>query len=173
MGFLSGPSAVTRNDQINRGQPTGLATATAEECHAPDARALGFVQRRDDVGRVSAGGDDDHEVARLSESGDLPGEHLLKTVVVSNARRELTVCAERDRGQRAAVLEVAPGQLRRKMGGFGGTASVAADQQLPTIPQGFDDQFARPVDLRADLRDRLQGLDGLGEGGVEGHATEE
>ncbi len=169
VGLLGGGAALSRDDQLAGGEALGLAAAAAKEGEAGDAELLRLLEGGDDVGGVAARSDDDHEVARPGQAGDLAREDLFVAKIVADAGQERAVRGKGDRGQGPAGLGVAAHELRREVRRLGRAAAVPADQQLAAAAQRLEDQLAGPVDGRPDLGQRLQRARGLGERIVEGH----
>jgi len=87
------------------------------------------------------------------EAGELAGEGLVEAVVVADAGDEGTVGGQRDRGEGAPVFCVAAGKFGGEVGGLGGAAAVAADQQFVAAAEGAEDEVGGGVDRRADRRE--------------------
>ena len=63
-------------------------------------------------------------------------EHLVERVVVGDAGQRRAVGRQRQRGQRAPIVDEAPGEFRRQVLAVGGRAAIAAKHQFPAAAQG-------------------------------------
>ena len=151
VGFLRGAAGVAGDDQIDGGETFGFATTAAKKRDAFQIEFGCGAQCGEDVGRVAAGGDADHEVAGLGEAFDLAREGEFEAVVVANAGDERAVGVERDGGERAAVFEIAADEFGGEMLRFSSAATVAADQEFFPRAEAFHDQRAGAVDLGTDF----------------------
>lgn len=169
MCFLGGRSVVAGDDEIDSGESPGLAAAAAEEGDAGQAKALRFGEGGENVGGVAARGEDDQQVAGTGEAGDLARERVFVAVIVADAGEQRAVGGKGDRGERAAILGVATDEFGGEMGGLGGAAAVAADEQLSAAAEGLENEAGRRVDLGLDPRQRVERGVGLREGGGQIH----
>ena len=169
MCFLGGRSVVAGDDEIDSGESPGLAAAAAEEGYAGQAEALRFGEGGENVGGVAARGEDDQQVAGTGEAGDLARERVFVAVIVADAGEQRAVGGKGDRGERAAILGVATDKFGGEMGGLGGAAAVAADEQFSAAAEGLENEAGRRVDLGLDPRQRVERGVGLREGGGQIH----
>ena len=157
------PAAAGRHELAGR-EALRLAAPPAEERNRRDAGALRLPQGLDDVGRVSARGDRDDQVARPREARDLPGEHLL----VSRSRCRCRRGASRPRrGPRPGAS-----RLSRRSGPPARSQSAPPRRRcrrcrrcrsLPPPRERPDDQLRRGVDRRPDAGKRLERAEGVGQ----------
>lgn len=97
--LLRGGAALTGHDELDRREAASRAAAPTEKGEALEVARFGFVEGGEDVGGVAAGSEDDDEVARLGEAGDLAGEGLVEAVVVADARNQGAIGGQRERRQ--------------------------------------------------------------------------
>lgn len=153
--FLRGAAGIARDDEIDRGEAFGFAASASEEGDGFETEFVSGVEGGEDVGRVAARRDADHEISGLTETFDLAREGGVITVVIDDAGQESAVGVECDRRDRAAVFEITSDELGGKVLGLGGAATVAADQKLFPGEECFNDECPGAIDLGADFFQRL------------------
>lgn len=173
VGFLAGGAAFAWHDELAGGEAPGFTTAATEEGDGLEAEFLRLGERGEDVAGVAARSERDDEVAGLGEAGDLAGEDVVVAVVVADAGEERAVAVERDGRERAAILLVAADEFGGEMLGLGRAAAVAADKEFVAALEAGENQVAGAIDRGTQAGEGLKRADGFGEGGFEGHATEE
>src|SRR6185437_11684740 len=125
------------------GAPPSAATGQRDRPSASDACRL---RRQQYVGRVSAGADQDHKIAGTHQRRKLLGEHAVETGVVAPGGDERHVIGERDCAK-GWLLTAAHAfrQIADKMGGGGGTASVADQEDHATTLMAIEQRFGYPA----------------------------
>ncbi len=105
--------------------------------------------------------------------GDLTGEDLFGGVVVEEAGEQGAVGREVESGQGAAFGAEAADEFGGEVGGLGGAAAVAGDEELVATMQGGDDVCGGALDGGGERGERLEGGDGSGDAGGKVHGDEE
>ena len=168
VSFLRGGAAISGDDEIAGGEALGLAAAAAEEGDGLKVEFVCFVQGGENVGGITAGGEDDEQITGPGEAGDLAGEGVFVAVIVDHAGEEGAIGVEGDGRQGTAVLGVAADKFGGEMSRLGRAATIAADEEFAAAAEGREDQLGGAVDLRADFRESVEGAERVGERGFEG-----
>lgn len=101
--------------------------------------------------------------------GDLTGEDLFERVVVEKAGEQGAVGRKVEGGQGAAFGAEAADEFGGEVGGLGGAAAVAGDEELVTAMQGGDDVCGGALDGGGKRGERLEGGNGSGDAGGKVH----
>ena len=111
------------------------SAALAHESDAGHAYFLGFLDRQDNIFRISAGTDGEEDVFRLSECLNLACENSVVAVVIRVGGEKRAVCREsqgRKAGSFAGGVQPA-GEFRRHMLTVRCAATVSAEQELAAL----------------------------------------
>src|SRR6185369_18002567 len=130
------------HDEVAGGEALRLAAATAEKRERVDAELFRLGERGEDVAGIAARGEDDDEIARLREPGDLAREHLIVAEIVADAAEERAVRREGEGRERPAGLRVAADEFGGEMRRLGRAATVAADQKFSAALERREDHRA-------------------------------
>src|SRR5439155_13356988 len=84
----------------------------------------------------------ERDVAGIAERFDLPGEHLLISVVVADRGHDTRIGGERHRSERAPLALEPSDELRDEMLRVRGAAAVAKREQLSARQDGAGDRLA-------------------------------
>ena len=166
MSFLRGAAGIAGDDEIDRGEAFGFAASASEESDGLEAKFVSGMKGGEDIGRIAARRDTDHEITGLSETFDLAREGGVITVVIDDAGQECAVGVERDSRNRAAVFEITPNELGGKMLSLGRAATVATDEKFFPGPERFNNECSGAINLGANFFKRLKGANRGGKGGV-------
>ena len=85
MSFLSGCARATQYNQVNRSQPLRVPTSSAEQGDRLKALFPRSVEGGCDIGGVSAGAEDDHQITGSPQTFDLAGENRVEAEIVADA----------------------------------------------------------------------------------------
>jgi hypothetical protein len=145
MKFLNASSGRAGDDPFRFGPALEFAapaTAQHQGAHAAGCRQL---QRKDEVGGIAAGGEEDQHVAGSAQRLDLPTEDAFKAEVIGDAGQRGAICDQGDGRKSPAVLLVAPDQFLGKMESVGRAATIAGGQNFVAGEEGVRNDLGATV----------------------------
>lgn len=122
-------------------------TGNAGQADAFAADRAGALDRFDYVCRLATGADGNQKVSGNAQGPHLSRKNFLKTVIVTERRKRRRVSRERDGGKGAPGLLVTSDQLGRNVLRIGGTAAIAAKQDLSSRSERIADEATCLFDL--------------------------
>ena len=130
MCFLNTSGIAGRHGKKMVGNGCHFAAALPGEGNGDEALRACKFKRGDHVGTVTGCRDADQDIARRTERLHLAGEDSFVAVIVSDGREDGRIGGERDGWQAPALAAVTANDLSCKVLGVGGTASIAAPEDL-------------------------------------------
>ena len=168
MTFLDagGRIAVDHDEVI--AQALHLPTVAAGQSHGDGPQFVRDHERADNIRRVSARRDANHDISLADEAFDLLAEDGLKPVVVAEGSQHGGIGGERQNRERSSVHLEAPDELGSHVLGIRGAPAVAHDIHAVIGLKGLRDRLGGGLDDTGVLPfERANGLQGFVDEGLD------
>jgi len=136
-----------------------LGVGASGQSDSVHANILRCSNRSKNIRRSAGSGNRNQNIARSTQPANLPGEDVLKAIIVSNRCEDGAIGRQRDAGDRITIVIQARYELPGNMLCVGGAAPVPSKEHLAACAEAAGGE-------RADCDDRFEELT-IGEGGAD------